>query len=104
MSDPVAIVKENANIFFRNGCDFTSVIFVVCPTSDNAITNYSITNKIYSLGYTPRGKSIRNLKFMYLKLSERFPTIFLIYRVYKKKLNRFEIALNFAKQPLVSSF
>jgi hypothetical protein len=27
-----------------------------------------------------------------------------IYRVYKKKLNRFEIALNFAKQPLVSSF
>ena len=26
------------------------------------------------------------------------------YRVYKKKLNRFEIALNFAKQPLVSSF
>ena len=23
---------------------------------------------------------------------------------YKKKLNRFEIALNFAKQPLVSSF
>jgi hypothetical protein len=28
----------------------------------------------------------------------------LIYRVYKKKLNRFEIALNFAKQSLVSSF
>ena len=27
-----------------------------------------------------------------------------LYRVYKKKLNRFEIALNFAKQPLVSSF
>jgi hypothetical protein len=27
-----------------------------------------------------------------------------IYRVYKKKLNRFEIALNFAKQILVSSF
>jgi hypothetical protein len=26
------------------------------------------------------------------------------YRVYKKKLNRFEIALNFAKQLLVSSF
>jgi hypothetical protein len=24
--------------------------------------------------------------------------------MYKKKLNRFEIALNFAKQPLVSSF
>jgi hypothetical protein len=28
---------------------------------------------------------------------------FIIYRVYQKKLNRFEIALNFAKQPLVSS-
>ena len=27
-----------------------------------------------------------------------------ICRVYKKKLNRFEIVLNFAKQPLVSSF
>ena len=27
-----------------------------------------------------------------------------VYRVYKKKLNRFEIALNFAKQLLVSSF
>ena len=27
-----------------------------------------------------------------------------LYRVYQKKLNRFEIALNFAKQPLVSSF
>ena len=28
----------------------------------------------------------------------------LLYSVYKKKLNRFEIALNFAKQLLVSSF
>ena len=28
----------------------------------------------------------------------------LIYRVHQKKLNRFEIALNFAKQLLVSSF
>ena len=27
-----------------------------------------------------------------------------VYRVYQKKLNRFEIALNFAKQLLVSSF
>jgi hypothetical protein len=27
-----------------------------------------------------------------------------IYRVYKKKLNRFEIALNFAKQLFVSGF
>jgi hypothetical protein len=27
-----------------------------------------------------------------------------IYRVYKKKLNRFEIALSFGKQLLVSSF
>jgi hypothetical protein len=27
-----------------------------------------------------------------------------LYRVYKKKLNRFEIALNFTKQLLVSSF
>ena len=27
-----------------------------------------------------------------------------LYRVYKKKLNRFEIALNFAKQLLLSSF
>jgi hypothetical protein len=31
-------------------------------------------------------------------------TSVLLYRVYKKKLNRFEIALNFAKQLLVSSF
>jgi hypothetical protein len=31
-------------------------------------------------------------------------TYFFIYRVNKKKLNRFEIALNFAKQLLVSSF
>ena len=31
-------------------------------------------------------------------------TLFFIYRVNKKKLNRFEIALNFAKQLLVSSF
>ena len=30
--------------------------------------------------------------------------IWYIYRVYKKKLNRFEIASNFAKQLLVSSF
>ena len=28
----------------------------------------------------------------------------LLYRVYEKKLNRFEIALNFAKQLLVSNF
>ena len=27
-----------------------------------------------------------------------------LYRVYKKKLNRFKIALNFAKKPLVYSF
>ena len=31
-------------------------------------------------------------------------TMSVLYRVYKKKLNRFEIALNFAKQLLVSSF
>jgi hypothetical protein len=40
--------------------------------------------------------------------TREYPAMFaktaVIYRVYKKKLNRFEIALNFAKQPLVSSF
>ena len=37
-------------------------------------------------------------------LSRTFLINFCLYRVYKKKLNRFEIALNFAKQLLVSSF
>ncbi|CAB4022685.1 Hypothetical predicted protein, partial [Paramuricea clavata] len=34
----------------------------------------------------------------------RYRSFFLLYRVYKKKLNRFEIALNFAKHLFVSGF
>ena len=38
------------------------------------------------------------------KSTTHAPPEYMLYRVYKKKLNRFEIALNFAKQLLVSSF
>ena len=41
---------------------------------------------------------------MHVPLSFATEVRFLLYRVYKKKLNRFEIALNFAKQLFVSGF
>jgi hypothetical protein len=71
-----------------------------CVIFDKDIKN-RISEFIHSLS---RGRTKTTLLGTHVLRVRRKQTNHLLYRVYKKQLNRFEIALNSAKQLLVSSF
>ena len=60
------------------------------------------TNYVFTLITDPKGRSNKIFIGMPIiplfVITARIAFLILIYRVYKKKLNKFEIALNFAKR------